>query len=104
MKNNVGLLENQFRIIQNNYNYVTCKQTLWGDLGKGETRRDPIPPPSSPSQRVCLQANNCGSAGICDCGGSVVENVRGGRANVVIQIAVLECRNCCLSKRGGSYL
>ena len=91
------------RIIQNNYNYVTCKQTLWGNVGKGEKRGDPIPPPSCPSQRVCLQANDCGSAGICDCGGSVVENLWGGSASIVIQIAVLECRNCCLLKLGGNY-
>ena len=55
-------------------NYVTCKQTLWGALEKGEKRGDSRPPPPPPSQRVCLQANNSGNAGICDCGGSVVEN------------------------------
>lgn len=85
------------QIIQNKYNYVTCKQTLWGALGKGEKRGDsrPRPPPPSPSQRVCLQANNCGKAGICE---------EAGQDSIVIQIiAVLECRNCCLLKLGGNY-
>ena len=85
------------------YNYVTCKRTLWRALEKGEKRGDSRPPPPPPSQRVCLQANNSGNAGICDCGGSVVENSWEGRTSIVIQIAVVECRNCCLLKLGGNY-